>query len=77
MLCFTNKRLPQKLQFTYSNSDIEIVKEFNYFGILLTKMGNFKRAIKTLVGKGTKEMYDILNSTIFLYHVNLNYLIKW
>jgi hypothetical protein len=30
------------------------VKEFNYFGILLTKMGNFKRAIKTLVGKGTK-----------------------
>jgi hypothetical protein len=39
-LCSTNRRLPQKLQFTYSNSEIEIVKEFNYFGILLTKMGN-------------------------------------
>jgi hypothetical protein len=25
-------------------------------------MGNFKRANKTLVGKGTKAMYDILKS---------------
>jgi hypothetical protein len=25
----------------------EIVKEFNYLGLLLTKTGNFKRAIKT------------------------------
>jgi hypothetical protein len=41
------------------------VKEFNYFGILLTKLGNFKRAIKTLVGKGTKAMYDILKSGEF------------
>ena len=28
-------------------------------------MGNFKRAIKTLVGKGTKAMYDILKSGEF------------
>jgi hypothetical protein len=28
-------------------------------------MGNFKRAIKTLVGKGTKAMYDILKSGKF------------
>jgi len=41
------------------------VKEFNYFGILLTKMGNFKRANKTLVGKGNKAMYDILKSGEF------------
>ena len=64
-MCFTNRRWPQKLQFTYSNSEIEIVKEFNYFGLLLTKMGNFKRAIKTLVGKGTKAMYGILKSEEF------------
>jgi hypothetical protein len=26
IVCFTYRRLPQNLQFTYSNSDIEIVK---------------------------------------------------
>ena len=36
IVCFTNGRLPQNLQFTYSNSEIEIVKEFNYLGLLLT-----------------------------------------
>jgi hypothetical protein len=34
--------------------------EFNYLGLLLTKTGNFKRAIKTLADKGTKAMYEIL-----------------
>jgi hypothetical protein len=29
-------------------------------GLLLTKAGNFKRAIKTLPDKGTKAMYEIL-----------------
>jgi hypothetical protein len=29
-------------------------------GLLLTKTGNFKRAIKTLADKGTKAMYEIL-----------------
>ena len=48
IVCFTNGRLPQNLKFTYSNSEIEIVKEFNYLGLLLTKTGNFKRAIKFL-----------------------------
>jgi hypothetical protein len=60
LYAFTNGRLPQNLQFTYSNSEIEIVKEFNYLGLLLTKTGNFKRAIKTLADKGTKAMYEIL-----------------
>ena len=60
IVCFTNGRLPQNLQFTYSNSEIEIVKEFNYLGLLLTKTRNFKRAITTLAHKGTKAMYEIL-----------------
>ena len=60
IVCFKNGRLPQNLQFTYSNSEIEIVKEFNYLGLLLTKTGNFKRAITTLADKGTKAMYEIL-----------------
>ena len=60
IVCFTNGRLPQNLQFTYSNSEIESVKEFNYLGLLLTKTVIFKRAIKTLADKGTKAMYEIL-----------------
>jgi hypothetical protein len=58
--CFTNGRLPHNLQFTNSNSEIEIVKEFHYLGLLLTKTGSFKRAIKTLADKGTKAMHEIL-----------------
>jgi hypothetical protein len=45
IVCFTNGRLPQNLQFTYSNIEFEIVKEFNYLGILLRKTGNFKRQL--------------------------------
>ena len=60
IVCFTNRRLPQNLQFTYSNSEIENVKEFNYLGLLLTKTGTFKRAIKTVADKGSKVMYEIL-----------------
>jgi hypothetical protein len=37
IVCFTNGRLPQNLQFTYSNSEIEIVKEFNYLGLLFNQ----------------------------------------
>jgi hypothetical protein len=60
IVCFTNRRLPQNLQFTYSNSEIENVKEFNYLGLLLTKTGTFKRAIKTVADKVSKVMYEIL-----------------
>ena len=60
IIYFTNGRLPQNLQFTYSNSEFEIVKEFNYLGILLTKTGSFKRTIITLAQKGTKAMLEIL-----------------
>ena len=45
IVCFTNGRLPQNLQFTYRNIEFEIVKEFNYLGILLTKTENFKRQL--------------------------------
>jgi glutaredoxin-related protein len=43
IVCFTKGRLPQNLQITNSNSEFEIVKEFNYLGILLTNTENVKR----------------------------------
>ena len=60
IVCFSNGRLPQNLRFTFDNREVEVVKEFNYLGILLTKTGNFKRAIKSQTDKGTKAMYEIL-----------------
>jgi glutaredoxin-related protein len=55
IVCSTNGRLPQNLHFTNSNNEFEIVKEFNYLGILLTNKENFKRELKTLAEKGTKS----------------------
>jgi uncharacterized protein (DUF302 family) len=46
------------------------VKEFNYLGLLLTKTGSFKRAIKTLADKGTKAMYKILKRGKFHNLIN-------
>ena len=55
IVCFTNGRLLQNLQFTYSNIEIEIVKEFNYLGLLLTKRETLKEQLKHLLIKGPKQ----------------------
>ena len=44
---------------------IKLLKDFNYLGALLTKTGNFKKAIKTQADKGTKAMYEILKKDKF------------
>jgi glutaredoxin-related protein len=48
IVCFTNGRLPQNLQITNSNSEFEIVKEFNYLGILLTKTKTLAITMKNI-----------------------------
>jgi hypothetical protein len=59
ILCFASGRLPNNLYFRYDNRDIEIVKEFNYLGILLNRTGNFNLAIKAQADKETRAMYEI------------------
>ena len=61
ILCFASGRLPNNLYFRYDNKDIDIVKEFNYLGILFNRAGNFYLAIKSQADKGTSVMYE--NST--------------
>ena len=40
VLVFGFGRLPHNLRFSYDNVDIEIVKQFNYLGVIFTKTGN-------------------------------------
>jgi hypothetical protein len=41
VMMFGNGRLPQNLSFSYDNLYLEIVKNFNYLGIIFTRTGNF------------------------------------
>jgi hypothetical protein len=45
-------KLRQNLKFTYKNIDIEIVKQFNYLGVIFTKTCNFDVTKKHLTDKG-------------------------
>ena len=60
VVCFGSGRLPANLDFRYNGESIEIVKHFNYLGILLNRTGNFNIAIKAQANKGTRAMYEVL-----------------
>ena len=47
VMVFGNGRLPQYLSFSYDNLNLEIVKNFNYLGIIFTRTGNFSLTKKT------------------------------
>jgi hypothetical protein len=42
-----------------NGSELEIVNEFNYLGILFNRTGNFNKAIKKQAEKATKAMFDL------------------
>jgi hypothetical protein len=56
VIVFGNGRLPQNLSFNYDNLNLEIVKNFNYLGIIFTKTGNFSLTKKHLADKALKAM---------------------
>ena len=45
---------------TYNGSEIEVVNNFNYLGIIFSKTGNFNLAMKRLVDKTVVSMYEEL-----------------
>ena len=53
-------RTPQNLSFKYNGSEIEVVKNFNYLGIIFSKTGNFNLANKRSVDKAVVSMYEVL-----------------
>ena len=60
VMVFGNGRLPQNLSFSYDNLNLEIVKNFNYLGIIFTRTGNFSLTKKNLADKALKAMYEVL-----------------
>ena len=48
------------MKFTYENVDIEIVKQFNYLGVIFTKTCNSHVTKKYLADKALKAMYEVL-----------------
>ena len=43
-----------------NGSELEIVNEINYLGILFNRTGNFNKAIKKQAEKATKAMFEVL-----------------
>jgi hypothetical protein len=43
-----------------NGSELEIVNEFNYLGILFNRTGNFNNTIKKQAEKATKAMFEVL-----------------
>jgi hypothetical protein len=46
------------IHFSLNGSEIEIVNEFNYLGILLNRTGNFNKAITKQAEKAKQAMYE-------------------
>jgi hypothetical protein len=66
VMVFGNGRLPQNLSFSYDNLNLEIVKNFNYLRIILTRTENFSLTKKYLADKALKAMYEVPNNRMGL-----------
>ena len=60
IVIFSKGRLQRNVQFIYDNTEVEIVKEFNYLGIYLSRTGSFRSGKKYIVQKATNAMYNVL-----------------
>ena len=60
IVIFSRGRLPRNHEFKYRGTQLEIVNEFNYLGVLLNRNGNFQKAKKEAANKGLKAMYEVL-----------------
>ena len=50
-------------RFIYNNSEIEIVTEVKYLGLLLSKTGSFIHAKKDLINRASKSMFAVLKKS--------------
>ena len=57
---FSRGRSLVDIHFSLNGSEIEIVNEFNYLGIILSRNGNFNKAITKQVEKAKQAMYEVL-----------------
>ena len=57
------RHVDENIDLTYSRNIIEIVSNFNYLDLVFSSNGNFYDAIKTLSGKATRSMSELLYIT--------------
>lgn len=60
ILVFCRGRRIENVQLRYDNRLLEVVTDFNYLGVTLSRSGSFKTAIQKLSEKATKAMYEVL-----------------
>jgi sorting nexin-29 len=60
IVIFGSGRTPRNLSFKYNGSEIEVVKSFNYLGIIFNKTGSFNLGKQRLVDKAVVSMYEVL-----------------
>jgi hypothetical protein len=60
IVVFSQGSTPSNLKFNLSGKQLDIVDEFDYSGVLLTKHGNFNKSKMFAVHKGTKAMNEVL-----------------
>jgi hypothetical protein len=59
-MIFTDGRLPQNLKFSLYGLELEVIDNFTYLGITLSKTGNFNLAKKKISVIGIKAIYEVL-----------------
>ena len=52
-------KTPNNLAFTYDGKNLEIVKRFNYLGVVFTSGGSLTEAQKTLAGQALKAVFKL------------------
>jgi hypothetical protein len=61
VIVFSRGRQSTNLKFTLNGSELEIVNEFNYLGILFNRTGHFNKTIKKQAEKAPKAMFEVLH----------------
>ena len=60
ILIISKGRPRNNLHFYFNNSELEIVSEYKYLGIFLSKSGNFKAAKKHISEQANKALFSLI-----------------
>ena len=63
VLIFSKGRPKQNLHFFYDDSELEIVNEYKYLGILLSRSGSFSRNKKYLAQQANKALFSLFRKS--------------
>ena len=55
------------LHFYFNNSKLEIVSEYKYLGIFLSRSGNFKAAKKHISEQANKALFSLIKKNSYLW----------